>query len=133
MHSESASKSQTDRTTSVHELRELVRRFVDARDWSQFHAPKNISMALAIEAAELMEHFQWIDVEASRCTADDAAKRAAVGEELADVICYALALANEMEIDVSTAMHAKMIKNERKYPAAEYRGRYGPDDAVPSE
>jgi NTP pyrophosphatase (non-canonical NTP hydrolase) len=128
MDSETRADAPNDRTTSVQDLRELVRRFVEVRDWSQFHAPKNLSMALAIEAAELMEHFQWIDVDASRSTAVDAAKCAAVGEELADVICYALALANEMEIDVSAAMHAKMKKNERKYPAAEYRGRYGPED-----
>ncbi|MEX0936468.1 MAG: nucleotide pyrophosphohydrolase [Pirellulales bacterium] len=128
MNSETGTDAPNDLTTSVHELRALVRRFVEVRDWSQFHAPKNISMALAIEAAELMEHFQWIEVEASRRTADDQAKRTAVGEELADVVCYALALANEMDIDVSAAMHAKMKKNERKYPAAEYRGRYGPED-----
>jgi NTP pyrophosphatase (non-canonical NTP hydrolase) len=85
-------------------------------------------MALAIEAAELMEHFQWIDVAESRAVGADAVKRAAAGEELADVLCYALALANELGLDVATAMREKMVKNRRKYPAAEYRGRYGPED-----
>jgi NTP pyrophosphatase (non-canonical NTP hydrolase) len=101
---------------------------VDARDWRQFHSPKNLSMALAIEAAELMEHFQWIEPEESRRANQDPAKLNAVSEELADVLCYALAIANELGIDVSQAMRAKMKKNELKYPAEEYRGRYGSED-----
>jgi NTP pyrophosphatase (non-canonical NTP hydrolase) len=119
---------QHDETTTVMALRETVRRFVDARDWRKFHSPKNLSMALAVEAAELMEHFQWIDGDASRAVAADARKRALVGEELADVLCYALALANELDIDIAGSVAAKMVKNERKYPADEFRGRYGPDD-----
>jgi dCTP diphosphatase len=114
----------SDSTTTVAELREVIRRFVDERDWRQFHAPKNIAMALAIEAAELMEHFQWMEPEASRELASDPAKLAAVGEELADVIGYGLALANELGIDVADAMRAKMVKNIQKYPADEFRGRY---------
>lgn len=118
----------SDTQTTVHELRDLVRRFVMERDWGQFHSPKNLSMALAIEAAELMEHFQWLTTEASREIAADSEKLAAVGEELADVICYALAIANELEIDVAATMRDKMVKNEAKYPADEFRGRYGPED-----
>lgn len=118
----------SDQTTSVAQLREMVRTFVNERNWQQFHAPKNLSMALAIEAAELMEHFQWIGVELSREVKDDEAKRAAAGEELADVICYALALANELNLDVSETMRAKMKRNEVKYPASEYQGKYGADD-----
>jgi NTP pyrophosphatase (non-canonical NTP hydrolase) len=75
-----------------------------------------------------MEHFQWITAEASRRLADNAAKLHSVGDELADVLCYTLALANELQIDLSGALHAKMIKNELKYPVREYRGRYGPED-----
>jgi len=118
----------TDQTTTVHELREIVRRFVDERDWQQFHSPKNLSMSLAIESAELMEHFQWITTDSSRTMAKDAEKLMVVGEELADVVCYAFAIANELDIDVSIAMRDKMQKNARKYPAEEYRGRYGPTD-----
>ena len=118
----------SDQTTTVAELRQTVRQFVDERDWQQFHAPKNLSMALAIEAAELMEHFQWISVEASRRIGEDEAKLAAVGEELADVICYALAIANELNLDISSTLRAKMVKNALKYPAAEFRGRYGAED-----
>ncbi|MBX3432318.1 MAG: nucleotide pyrophosphohydrolase [Pirellulales bacterium] len=113
----------SDATTTVAELRDVVRQFVDERDWRQFHAPKNLSMALAIEAAELMEHFQWIDVETSRQLPDDAEKLTAAAEELADVLGYGLALANELGIDVSETIRAKMAKNARKYPADEFRGR----------
>ena len=115
-----------DDATTVIELREVVRQFVEERDWKQFHSPKNLSMALAIEASELMEHFQWISPEASR-ELDIAAKQQAA-EELADVMCYALAIANEMEIDLASTLQAKMVKNRTKYPADEYRGRYGTAD-----
>lgn len=116
-----------DLNTSVEQLRDMVLHFVAERDWHQFHAPKNISMALAIEAAELMEHFQWITVEASRGEIDSE-KRTAIGEEIADVICYAMALCNEMDFDIATLMREKMKKNIAKYPADEFRGRYGKDD-----
>jgi NTP pyrophosphatase (non-canonical NTP hydrolase) len=107
----------------------MVRRFVEERDWRQFHSPKNLSMALAIEAAELMEHFQWLTIEASRNLAKEPEKLAEVGEELADVVGYSMALANELGIDLSSAIRAKMIKNAIKYPAEEFRGRYGRGDA----
>lgn len=123
-----SSPNATDATTTVAELRQILADFVAERDWSQFHSPKNVSMALAIEVAELMEHFQWLTTEASRGLTDDPEKLAAVGEELADVVGYSFALANELGIDVSTAIRAKMVKNRLKYPADEYRGRYGPED-----
>jgi NTP pyrophosphatase (non-canonical NTP hydrolase) len=108
------------------ELRDLVRRFVDERDWRQFHSPKNLSMSLAIEAAELMEHFQWIDIAESRRVADDPAKLAEIREEIADVLCYLLALANELDIDLATAVRDKMVRNAAKYPAELSRGHYAP-------
>ena len=115
---------QADSTTTVADLRKLVADFVAERDWSQFHSPKNVSMALAIEAAELMEHFQWLTTDASRDLATEPEKLAEVGEELADVIGYSFALANELGLDISTAVRAKMAKNAEKYPADKYRGRY---------
>jgi dCTP diphosphatase len=115
---------QPDSNTTVAELRKLVADFVADRDWSQFHSPKNVSMALAIEAAELMEHFQWLTTDASRELASDPEKLAKVGEELADVIGYSFALANELGLDISSAVRAKMMKNAEKYPAEKYRGRY---------
>lgn len=119
-----------DQSTTLANLRNLVRNFVDARDWQQFHSPKNLSMALAIEAAELMEHFQWISGEDSRTVQEDAAKLSEIADELADVLCYALAIANELKIDVATAMRSKMEKNEAKYPADQFRGRYGAEDVT---
>jgi len=117
-----------DTDTPVATLRHLVASFVNERDWQQFHSPKNLSMSLAIEAAELMEHFQWISVEESRAIAQQTEKVHAVAEELADVVSYALALANELSVDITQAIHAKMIRNAEKYPAKKYRGRYGPED-----
>ena len=117
-----------DTTTTVAELRELVRRFVDERDWNQFHTPKNLAMSLAIEAAELMEHFQWLTPEQSQAVAGDAGKLHDVGEELADVLCYALAMANSLNLDLAEAVRKKMVRNAAKYPADQFRGRYGHDD-----
>ena len=124
----SAAATPSDSTTTVAELRQLIADFVAERDWSQFHSPKNVSMALAIEAAELMEHFQWLTPEASRKVADDPTKLAEVADEIADVVGYSMALANELGVDLSSAIRAKMIKNAEKYPADQFRGRYGRDD-----
>ncbi len=116
-----------DDATTVSELKQIVGDFVAERDWSQFHSPKNLSMALAIEAAELMEHFQWLDTDASRLISADEQKFSAVGEELADVVGYAMAMANELGIDISSTVRAKMIKNAEKYPADEFRGKHSRD------
>jgi len=115
----------SDSQTTIDELRRLVHDFVAERDWQQFHSPKNLCMALSIEAAELMEHFQWIDLDASRKISTDPKKLAEVGEELADVFAYTLALADVLGIDLADTLRAKMIKNAQKYPAEEFRGRYG--------
>ena len=119
----------SDSQTTLAELKQLVGDFVDRRDWHQFHSPKNLSMAMAIEVAELMEHFQWLPAEQSRRVGQQPQRLAAVGEELADVLCYVLAMANELGLDLSTAVRQKIAKNEQKYPAEEYRGRFGPEDA----
>jgi NTP pyrophosphatase (non-canonical NTP hydrolase) len=124
-------KPTDDSTATLAQLQDRVRGFVRERHWEQFHTPKNLAMALAIEAAELMEHFQWLTPEASIAVADDAEKRAAAGEELADVFCYVLALAEELKLDLATTFFAKMLKNEQKYPADEFRGRYGAEDPTP--
>ena len=121
----------TDSDTTVAQLRQLVNDFVSQRDWHQFHTPKNLAMSISIEAAELMEHFQWLEPNESRAVAHDPEKLVAVGEELADVVCYALAMANELGFDLSDAVRDKIAKNERKYPAEEFRGRFGSDDPSP--
>lgn len=112
-----------DESATIAQLRQAVQAFVDERDWRKFHTPKNLAMSLAIEAAEVMEHFQWLDVHESIEFARDPARRSEIGEEIADVCCYLLSLVNALDIDLSEAVLAKLIKNARKYPADEYRGR----------
>lgn len=105
-----------DATTTVATLREALRRFNDERSWQPFHSPKNLVMGLAVETAELMEHFLWVDCEASRTLADDPEKRRQIEEELADVACHLLNLTNSLGSDLSDAIQAKMVKNAVKYP-----------------
>jgi len=126
----SESNISTDQATTVAALRQMVLDFVQERDWQQFHSPKNLSMAMAIETSELMEHFQWISTDESRDPS--AEKLVDIGEELADVLCYAMAIANELNIDIASTMTRKMALNRVKYPAKEFRGRYGKDDPNPA-
>ena len=105
-----------DASTSVAVLKDAVRRFGDERAWQPFHSPKNLVMGLAIETAELMEHFLWVEGEASRGLVNDPEKRRQIGEELADVACYVLNLSNVLGIDLSEAIQDKMAKNAIKYP-----------------
>ena len=121
-----------DATTTVTELRQAMARFVAARDWEQFHSPKNLVMGLAVEAAELMEHFLWIDNDESRRVKDDPARLAEVADEMADVACYLLALGNTLDIDLSDAITAKLDKTARKYPVERVRGRYKVEDPPPN-
>ena len=114
----------SDREATIAELRARVSAFTEERDWVQFHSPKNLSMSIAIEAAELMEEFQWLTGEESRAALEDATKRAQVVAELADVLIYCLDMANVLGVDVSTAVADKLAKDARKYPADEYRGRF---------
>ena len=111
-----------DTTTTVAELKSRVLAFARERDWEQFHAPKNLSMALAAEAGELMEHFLWSTPEASRAVLDDPAKREKIAEELADVVIYALEFANVTGLDVAAAIGAKMAANAKKYPVEKAKG-----------
>jgi dCTP diphosphatase len=118
----------TDNSTLVAALKEAVARFVRERDWEQFHSPKNLAMALAVEAAELMEHFLWIDGEESRGIANDPARLEEVADEVADVTCLMLALCNGLGLDLSASLERKMAKNALKYPADKCRGRYRVED-----
>jgi dCTP diphosphatase len=113
-----------DATTTVAALKEAVWRFADDRDWHRFHSPKNLAMGLAVETAELMEHFLWVDSEPSRELVNYPARRAMIAEELADVACHLFNLSNQLGIDLSDAMAAKMVKNAQKYPVEKYRGTY---------
>jgi NTP pyrophosphatase (non-canonical NTP hydrolase) len=116
-------KSMTDATATVGELRERVLAFAQARDWEQFHSPKNLSMALAAEAGELMEHFLWTESQASAATMLDPKKREKIEDELADVVIYALEFANIGRIDLAKAIEAKLAKNAAKYPVEKAKGR----------
>lgn len=101
----------TDLTT----LRDALRAFCAARDWHRFHTPKNLVMALSVEAAELVEHFQWATPEESLALAPE--KRAEVADEIADVLIYLTELADVLDIDPIAAARAKIVKNAAKYPA----------------
>jgi NTP pyrophosphatase (non-canonical NTP hydrolase) len=113
-----------DAITTLATLKDLMQQFVAERDWQPFHTPKNLVMGLSVEAAELMEHFLWVDNEASRAVVQDPARLAEVADEMADVACYLLALSNTLGIDLSEAILGKLVKNAVKYPAEKYRGRY---------
>jgi len=113
----------TDATTTLADLKTRILAFVRERDWEQFHSPKNLSMALATEAGELMEHFLWLDTEASRALMrDDPARRQKIEDELADVFVYAFEFANSSGIDIAAAIESKMRANARKYPVEKARG-----------
>ncbi len=110
-----------DRETTLQQLKEQVGNFVRERDWEQFHTPKNLSMSIAIEAAELMEHFQWLTVEQSKDLPDPALHD--IGEELADIVIYSLSMANALNLDLAQTVRAKMAKNISKYPSDKVRGK----------
>jgi dCTP diphosphatase len=103
------------------ELQEAVEAFVAERDWAQFHTPKNLAMSVAIEAAEIMEHFQWSSAEES--SALPAERRALVADEIGDVLVYLVRLARVLEIDPVTAATDKLAQNRRKYPVEKAKGR----------
>jgi NTP pyrophosphatase (non-canonical NTP hydrolase) len=107
-----------DRT--IQSLTESLRRFAAERDWEQFHSPKNLAAALTVEAAELLEQFQWL-TEAQSHRLDDA-KLAAVRQELADVFLYLLQLADKLDVDLAAAAQEKLVLNAQKYPVERSRG-----------
>ena len=101
-------------------LRDKLRTFAEARDWDQFHSPKNLSMALMVEVAELMEHFQWLTEAQSFALAAD--NKTAVSEELADILLYLIRLADKLGVDLQQAALHKLEKNALKYPVEQARG-----------
>jgi NTP pyrophosphatase (non-canonical NTP hydrolase) len=107
---------ESDQLTTVADLRELVQSFVDERDWRQYHNPKNLALSIAIEAAEIMERFQWLSLEESASMIREPGELDLVRDELADVLIYCLALANRAEIDISSAVQSKLSRNQGRYP-----------------
>ena len=106
--------------TDLERLRGQLREFAAARDWDQFHSPKNLAMALSAEAGELLEVFQWLTEEQSRALGPGA--RAAASEEIADVLLYLVRLGDQLGIDPVEAAQRKLAANELKYPADKARG-----------
>jgi dCTP diphosphatase len=108
-------------TDVLGELRDALRRFAAERDWDQFHSPKNLAIALSVEAAELLERFQWISEAESR--AFSAADRSRVEQEMADVLLYLVRLADRLDVDLVAAAREKMKINAEKYPVEKARGK----------
>jgi NTP pyrophosphatase (non-canonical NTP hydrolase) len=124
----SGTVAMADASTTLAELKDAVARFAAERQWEPFHTPKNLSMSLAVEAAELMEHFLWVDGETSRRLVQDPARREAIADEVADVACLLLNFSNVIGLDLSEAIRTKMVKNALKYPVEKYRGRFEAGD-----
>ena len=101
-------------------LRDLIRQFVAERDWDQFHTPKNLATALCVEAAELLEPFQWLRT--GGASELDAAKLDEVRHEMADILVYLIRLADKLDVDLVKAVTEKMALNRAKYPADKVRG-----------
>jgi NTP pyrophosphatase (non-canonical NTP hydrolase) len=112
-----------DGSITLAQLKYATAKFAKERDWEQFHAPKNLSMAIAAEAGELMEHFLWVSAAESSALCAKNDKRGKIEEELADVIILALQFANMAKIDVASAISAKIAKNAAKYPVSKAKGR----------
>ena len=119
--------SQLDALTA---LKQRLREFAQARDWDQFHAPKNLAVALSVEAAELVEHFQWLtEQESARLSRET---RQQVALEMADVFIYLLCLADKLDVDLISAAWCKIDLNEKKYPADEVRGKASKRSRAPA-
>ncbi len=113
---------------SLNQLSQRLKEFAQARDWGQFHSPKNLASALIVEAGELLEHFQWLTEDQSRHL--DADKKQAVAFEMADVLLYLIQMSNELEVDLVDAAQRKVALNEQKYPVEQARGSSKKYDAL---
>lgn len=107
-------------TQALLNLRDKLRKFAAEREWDQFHSPKNLAIALSIEASELLEHFQWVTEENSRELPPE--ERTAVSKEMADVLLYLIRLADKLNVDLINAAENKLIENGQKYPVEKARG-----------
>lgn len=107
-------------THGLSQLRDALREFAAERDWDQFHSPKNLASALAVESAELLECFQWLTEEQSRNLSPE--QLAEVRDELADVLNYLVRLADKLDVNLMDAAREKIQKNAQKYPADKARG-----------
>jgi dCTP diphosphatase len=115
-------------TDPLRDLRNELRAFAAERDWDQFHSPRNLATALAVEAAELLEPFQWLSEEQGRSLPPETL--AAVEEEMADVLLYLVRLADRLDVDLAAAARAKIARNAAKYPVEKSRGSSRKYDAL---
>ncbi len=115
-----------DNSTTVGDLRKEVAEFIAARDWNGYHTPKNLAMSIAIEAAEIMEHFQWVTVAEAIELMKDPDEHAEVADELADVLIYCMSLANATGIDIAESVRKKLARNEKRFPVEVVSGKLGP-------
>jgi dCTP diphosphatase len=106
--------------SEIKQLQQMIRKFRDERDWMQFHNPKNLACSISIEAAELLEHFQWKTPEESEALGKDQKEK--ISHEIADVAVYLLELADNLDIDLSQAIQAKLALNAAKYPIIKAKG-----------
>lgn len=106
----------------VDKLQRALAEFAEARDWTRFHNPKNLVMALSVECAELVEEFQWLTPEQAEHVMDDAGQAMRVREEMADITLYLLRLADRLGVDLEAACHDKMAGNAVRYPAEAFYG-----------
>jgi NTP pyrophosphatase (non-canonical NTP hydrolase) len=113
-----------DNEITIGDLKKQVDAFVDKRDWKQFHSPKNLAMALSVEVSELMELFQWLDLEQAKEVMKSGKVREDALDEIADIFIYLLAFCNTNKIDISDALMKKMKKNIKKYPADKFNGHF---------
>jgi NTP pyrophosphatase (non-canonical NTP hydrolase) len=118
---------------NLNDISHYLTAFAKARDWEQYHSPKNLCMALSVECAELMEHFQWLTEAQSHQLSPE--QQEAVGEEIVDVLLYSIRLASVLNLDLPNAIQQKTQKNEAKYPVDKVKGsakkynQYGDDSA----
>ena len=113
-----------DNKTKIGDLKRVVESFVDERDWKQFHSPKNLAMALSVEVSELMELFQWLDLDEAKEAMKAGEVREDALDEVADILIYLLAFCNSNNIDISDALMKKMKKNNEKYPVDKFKGHF---------
>jgi dCTP diphosphatase len=110
-----------DTNTTLDTLKKEFKKFIDERDWNQFHSPKNMSMGLAIEASEFMEFFLWSDTQESFKIFEQ--KREAIEQEIADIAIFIFMICEENNVDLASAMRKKMVLNAQKYPVEKAKGK----------
>ncbi len=108
--------------SGIKKLTEKIKKFRDERDWKQFHNPKDMSLSLVLEAAEVMEHFQWMSSE--EMIVYTKSNKHEIGEELADVLYWILLISHDLEIDIIDALEKKLIIQEKKYPIEKAKGKH---------